>query len=219
MTEAGPPVQRFHEIDYILSAYASNGFTYSDAADVPGPGLAPYLRLVARDPARGTTAVQQIDDLLAIGLSAEEIADEVNALPRIQPPAGMTIEDCLRIARDHIDRFLQDQSQAHRLKPRNQQEWEERFPMLDQLLGAYFCQDFPDWYATWQEAIDDYVAGMGGEEAGHAAEEITELLTLVDSAEELEQATHILGLELLPPRGMTLRRWLENMRHRITSKA
>ncbi|MEV8596628.1 contact-dependent growth inhibition system immunity protein [Streptomyces sp. NPDC052012] len=214
MTEAGPPAQRFHEIHHVLSAYASSGFTYSDAADVPGPGLAPYLRLVARDPARGATAVQQIDELLAIGLSAEGIADEVNALPRIQPPAGMTVEDCLRIARDQIHRALQDR----RLKPRSPQEWEERFPILDQLLGAYFCQDFPCWYATWQEAIDDYVGDMSGEEAGDAAEEITELLALVDSDQELKQATHILGLELLPPRGMTLRRWLEGMRQRIISK-
>ncbi|KUL24491.1 contact-dependent growth inhibition system immunity protein [Streptomyces regalis] len=217
MTESSPPGQRFYEIDHLLTAYARSGFTFSDTAEVPSPGLTSYLRVVARDPARGATAVQQIDDLLAVGLFAEEIADEVDPLPRIQPPVGMSVEDCLRIARDHIHRVLQDPSQVQHVNPQNRWEWKETFPLLSQLLGAYFCQDFPDWYATWEEAIDDYLGDMGGEEARRAAEEITEILAIVDSDQELKQATHILGLELLPPRGMTLRRWLENMRYRITS--
>ncbi|MCT9077220.1 contact-dependent growth inhibition system immunity protein [Streptomyces fulvoviolaceus] len=217
MTESSPPGQRFYEIDHLLTAYARSGSTFSDTAEVPGPGLTSYLRVVARDPARGATAVQQIDDLLAVGLFAEEIADEVDPLPRIQPPAGMSVEDCLRIARDHIYRVLQEPSQVQRVNPQNRWEWKETFPFLSQLLGAYFGQDFPDWYATWEEAIDDYLGDMGGEEARHTAEEVTEFLTIVESDQELKQATHILGLELLPPRGMTLRRWLESMRHRITS--
>ncbi|MBC2907982.1 contact-dependent growth inhibition system immunity protein [Streptomyces cupreus] len=217
MTEPGPPGQRFYEIDHLLTAYARHGSTFSDTAAAPGPGLASYLRVVARDPARGARAVQQIDDLLAVGLFAEEIADEVDPLPRIQPPAGMSVEDCLRVARDYINRVLQDPSQVPLVKPQNRWEWKETFPFLSQLLGAYFCQDFPDWYATWEEAIDDYVGDMGGEESGRVAEEITEFLALVESDQELKQATHMLGLELLPPKGMKLRRWLENMRHRITS--
>ncbi|CCK29135.1 hypothetical protein BN159_4756 [Streptomyces davaonensis JCM 4913] len=103
------------------------------------------------------------------------------------------------------------------MNSQNAWEWNERFLALSQLLGAYFCQDFPDWYGSWEEAIDDYLGDMDGEEAGRAAEEITQILAIVTSDQELKQATHILGLELLPPRGMTLRRWLEGMRHRISS--
>ncbi|MCT7353739.1 contact-dependent growth inhibition system immunity protein [Streptomyces sp. 15-116A] len=127
----------------------------------------------------------------------------------------MSIEDCLHIAREHVHRSLLGLSQ--RVKPQNERERQERFPTLGRLLGAYFCQDFPDWYATWEEAIDDYLSAMDEEEAEDTAEEIADLLALVDSNQELAQATDILGLEHRPPRGMTLRRWLESMRHRITS--
>ncbi|MFF4802759.1 contact-dependent growth inhibition system immunity protein [Streptomyces sp. NPDC001351] len=192
---------------------------FSDTAEAPGPGLASYLRIVARDPARGVVAVQQLDEILTIGLFSEEIADEIAWLPEIRPPMGMSVEDCLRISRSHISRVLQDPSQVSQENPQNSWEWKERFPALGQLLGAYLNQDFPDFYDSWQEAVDDYRNEMDGDDVRNSVNEITELLAIVRSDEELEQATDALGLELLPPKGTNLRQWLESMRHRMTATA
>lgn len=212
-----PPGQRFYEVSGLLETYANTGFVFSDTAEAPGPGLASYLRIVARDPARGVVAVQQLDELLTIGLFSEEIADEIAWLPEIRPPMGMSVEDCLRISRNHISRVLQDPTQVPQMNPQNSWEWKERFPALGQLFGAYLNQDCPDFYASWEEAIDDYRNEMDAEDVRNSANEITELLTIVRSDQELDQASDALGLELLPPTGTTLRQWLENMRYRITS--
>lgn len=216
MSQALPPGQRFYELSELLEAYANTGFTFSDTAKTPGPGLASYLRIAARDPTRAATAVHQIEDLLSVGLFSEEIADDVENLPHIRPPMGAGVEDCLRIARDHLNRFLEDPSLVPRINPQNAWEWNERFPALSQLLGAYFCRDFPEWYASRDEALNDYLNDME-EDARHAADEITELLFIVHSDQELEQAVTALGSYVLPPADMTLRQWLESMRHRITS--
>ncbi|MFI6440002.1 contact-dependent growth inhibition system immunity protein [Streptomyces sp. NPDC050759] len=217
MNQAPPPEPRFYELGELLEAYANTGFMFSDTAETPGPALASYLRIAARDPARAATAVRQIEELISIGLFSEEIADDVEDLPHIRPPMGTSVEDCLRVARDHLNRFLQDPSQIPPVNPQNNWEWNERFPALSQLLGAYFHQDFSSFYDSREEALDEYVSEVLPEDRAQAAQEIIELLTMVSSDQELDTAATALGLDLLPPDGMSLRQWLELIRHRIAA--
>lgn len=215
MSQELPPEPRFYELSALLSAYAYTGFMFSDTPETPGPGLASYLRIAARDPARAETAVQQIDELLTVGLFSEEIADDVENIPHIRPPMGTSVEDCLRIARDHLCRLLQDPSRIPQANPQNRWEWNERFPELSQLLGAYFHQDFSYFYDSRDQALDEYVSEVPPEERSQAAQEVGELLTMVSSDQELDTATTALGLDLLPPEGMSLRLWLELIRDRV----
>ncbi|WP_406260714.1 contact-dependent growth inhibition system immunity protein [Streptomyces chartreusis] len=216
MSQALPPGPRFHELSDLLEAYTDTGYTFSDTAETPGPGLASYLRIAARNPARATTAIAQIDDLLSVGLFSGEIADDVEDLPHIRPPMGTSVEDCLRIAREHLRRLLQDPSQIPQTNPQTVWEWNERLPELSQFLGGYLHQNYSDFHATPDDAIDEYVAESAPEHRAQAAQEITELLTMVSSDQELDTATTALGLDLLPPQGTSLRRWLELIRRRIT---
>ncbi|MFE6172912.1 contact-dependent growth inhibition system immunity protein [Streptomyces sp. NPDC056464] len=215
MSQGLPSEPRFYELGGLLAAYASADFMFQDTADIAGPSLASYLRIAARDPARAVTAVRQIDELLSFGLFSEEIADDVENIPHIVPPMGTSVEDCLRIARDHLNRFLEDPSRVPQMNPQNTWEWIERFPELSQLLGAYFHRDFSYIYDSRDEALDEYVSQSKPEERAQAAQEITEILTMVPSDEELDTATTALGLDLLPPKGMSLRQWLELIRQRI----
>ncbi|MFG2788761.1 contact-dependent growth inhibition system immunity protein [Streptomyces sp. NPDC048419] len=216
MSQELPAGQRFYALDDLLGAYADAGFAFTDTAETPGPGLASYLRIAAREPARAETAVQQIDDLLSAGLFSDEIADEVEYLPHIRPPMGTSVEDCLRIARDHLNRFLQDPSKVPPMNPQNHWEWNERFPELGQLLGGYFHQDFSDFYDSHDEALDEYISEVLPEDQAKAAQEIRELLAMVTSDQELKTATAALGLSYSPPRGMSHRQWLQHIRQRIT---
>lgn len=217
MSHAPRPEPRFYELADLLKAYAYTGFTFTDTTETPGPGLASYLRIAARDPVRAETAVQQIDELLSVGLFSEEIADDVEDLPHIRPPMGTSVEDCLRIARDHLYRLLQDPSRVPQMNPQNAWEWNERFPELSQLLGAYFHRDFSYIYDSRDEALDEYVSQSRPEDRAQAAQEITEILAIVTSDQELDTATTALGLDLLPPQAMTLRQWLGLIRQRITA--
>ncbi|WP_121749490.1 contact-dependent growth inhibition system immunity protein [Streptomyces sp. E2N166] len=217
MSQSLPPGHRFHELSDLLEAYACADFTFSDTAEAPGPALSAYLRTAARDPARAATAIRQIDDLLSVGLFSEEIADEVELLPHIRPPMGASVEECLRVVRGHLHRLLRDPSQIPQVNPQSAWEWNERFPSLGQLLGAYFHRDFSDIYASREEALDEYVSEAEPEDRVQTAQEIGELLTMMSSDQELRTATTALGLDLLPPRGMSLRKWLESIRRRIAA--
>ncbi|MGY0069247.1 contact-dependent growth inhibition system immunity protein [Streptomyces sp. QTS137] len=217
MSQELPPGHRFHELGNLLAAYTYTGFTFSDTTETPGPGLASYLRIAARGPERAAVAIRQIDDLLAVGLSSEEIADDVECLPHIRPPMGTSVEDCLRLARDHLHRFLQDPSQVPPANPQTPWEWNERFPGLSQLLGAYFHRDFSYIYGSRDEALDEYVSETEPEDRAQTVREIGELLAMVSSDQELHTAAAALGLDLLPPRGMSLRQWLESLPQRIAA--
>ncbi|MGW5468127.1 contact-dependent growth inhibition system immunity protein [Streptomyces chartreusis] len=217
MSQAVPSEPRFYELSDLLKAYAYSGFTFTDTAETPGPGLASYLRIAARDPARAETAVQQIDELLSVGLFSEEIAEDVENIPHIRPPMGTSVEDCLRITREHLHRFLQDPSRVPQMNPQNAWEWNERFPELSQFLGAYLHRNYSEFYASPEAAIDEYVSEAEPEDRVQATQEITELLTMVSSDQELDTATTALGLDLLPPQGTSLRQWLELIRRRITA--
>ncbi|MGY6023156.1 contact-dependent growth inhibition system immunity protein [Streptomyces spinosirectus] len=216
MTQEPPSQGRFYELAELLNAYTYTDLSFSDTPETPGPGLASYLRTAARDPARAETAVQQIEDLLSVGLFSDEIADDVDDLPHINPPLGKSVEDCLRVVRDHLYRFLQDPARVPQMNPQTRWEWDERFPELGQLLGGYFHQNFPDFYGSRDEALDEYIAELPREDREKTAQEIKELLDIAQSEQELDTATSALGLGLLPPDGMTLRQWLEFVRQRIS---
>ncbi|EPD54750.1 contact-dependent growth inhibition system immunity protein [Streptomyces sp. HGB0020] len=218
MSQPPPPEPRYYELGELLEAYAETGFEFTDTVETPGPGLASYLRIAARDPARAETAVRQIDDLLSVGLFSEEIADDVEDLPHIRPPMGVSVEDCLRIAREHLIRFLQDPSQVPSMKPQNHWEWNERFPGLGQLLGAYFHQHFLSFYDSYDDALDDYVSEVLPEDKVQVAQDIDELLAMVPSEQELDSVTSILGLGYRPPQGMTHRQWLQQIRQRLSNE-
>ncbi|MCX5060178.1 contact-dependent growth inhibition system immunity protein [Streptomyces sp. NBC_00201] len=217
MSQPPPPGQRFDELGSLLQAYAQTGFTFADTAETPGPGLASYLRIAARDPERAATALRQIDDLLSVGLFSEETADEVENLPHIRPPMGASVEDCLRIVRGHLYQLLQDPSRVPYVNPQNSWEWNERFPALSQLLGAYFHRDFSYIYDSRDEALDEYVSEALPEDRAQAVQEMGELLAMASSDQELDTATEALGLDLLPPQGMSLRQWLEMICRRVAS--
>lgn len=217
MSQALPPGPRFYELSDLLEAYTDTGYTFSDTTETPGPGLASYLRIAARNPARATTAIAQIDDLLSVGPFSEEVADDVEDLPHIRPQMGTSVEDCLRIAREHLHRLLQDPSRIPQTNPQTVWEWNERLPELSQFLGGYLHQNYSDFHSSPDDAVDEYIAESAPEHRAQAAREITDLLTMVSSDPELDTATTALGLDLLPPQGTSLRQWLELIRRRITT--
>ena len=212
MTQSMPPGHRFSEVQDLLASYADSGFAFTDTPDTPGPGLSSYIRVVLLDRERGAEAVRQLDDLLSLGVFAEEIADDVELFPRVAPPPGMSVDECLRLARDHIANSLEHPDRYSLVPPRSGWEWEERFPALEQLLGIYFNQDFADFYSSHAEALNSYLSGMTMEDFRAVVREIPEVLSIVSSEEELWNAAQELGLEVYPPKGRTLSQWLLDVR-------
>ncbi|BFO17218.1 hypothetical protein SHKM778_36060 [Streptomyces sp. KM77-8] len=51
--------------------------------------------------------------------------------------------------------------------PQSRWEYRERFPELSQFLGGHFHQDFFDEYASYTEAVDDYLAGASETDRGN----------------------------------------------------
>ncbi|MFD7060819.1 contact-dependent growth inhibition system immunity protein [Streptomyces sp. NPDC059906] len=163
-----------------------------------GPALSGYLRIVSQDPRRAATAVQQLDDLLLVGLQSSEIAGDVELFPKIEPPAGRSVEDCLRIIRAHLVRQLENPVPAAQSLPTGSWEARARFPELHQFLGSYFHQDFFDEYAS-------------RDDRNQLATDISRLLTLAGTDGELKQAVSLLGMEVSPPAGADIRRWLRDV--------
>ncbi|MFH9404406.1 contact-dependent growth inhibition system immunity protein [Streptomyces sp. NPDC017638] len=205
-----PTDDRFQELRRLLQAYEQPSHGFDDTMEVPGTALSAYLRVAAFVPERAARAVREIHDLLAAGLFSDEIADDVDLLPRIHPPQGVGVEDCLRVVQAHLERFLATPPPPRRsLRPRIPWEWRERFPALTQFLGAYFYQDSLKLeYGSHAEAVDDYLSGEPTEDIEKAAVEIDELLKLDQSEDQLREATATLGLEEPLPTGVSLRQWL-----------
>lgn len=80
------PTDRFRELRDLLRAYESTGHAFDDTLEAPGAALSSYLRTSAFAPGRAEAAAREIDDLLAVGLFSDEIADDVDLLPHIEPP-------------------------------------------------------------------------------------------------------------------------------------
>ncbi|WBO65378.1 contact-dependent growth inhibition system immunity protein [Streptomyces camelliae] len=204
---------RFHELSRLLSAYESTGEVFDDTLEAPGRALNSYLRTAARTPDRAAAAVREIDDLLEVGLFSDEIAGDVDLLPHIEPPRGASVEDCLRVVRHHLSRYLTaPPAPDPTIRPQTSWEWRERFPALAHFLGAYFYQDSLEIeYHSHAEAMDDYLTGELNEDLEQAASEATEFLTLNPSEDELGEAASVLGLREPPPDGISLRRWLTDI--------
>ncbi|MEU8567604.1 contact-dependent growth inhibition system immunity protein [Streptomyces pathocidini] len=203
--------ERFPALHELLDSYASDGYIFTDTADRPGPALQAYARLAHDSPDRLELVLREIDDLLRIGLFSEEIADDVDLLPHIEPPAGVTVEQCLRVIRDHLVRMGDGEFLVQFTAPETSWEWRARFPELHQLLGAYFHQDFSLDYDSHQEALDDYLSGASTADIRQAADQIRAFLSLIGTDQELGRAAQTLGLEVYPPKGVPLRQWLTDI--------
>ncbi|MFE9816619.1 contact-dependent growth inhibition system immunity protein [Streptomyces sp. NPDC005773] len=215
---ASPPSPgfRFHEVQALLEAYAAHDYTFTDTPESPGSALSAYLRIASTDPQRVAAAVQQLDDLLRTGLFSPEIADEVALFPEVKPSSGRSVEDCLRIIREHLVRQLQNSTPKSQTLPHNAWERRERFPELNQFLGAYFHQDFSDEYASYKEAIDDYLSGASEHDLDRLLRDITELLTMATTDRYLKQTASDLGMDVSPPPGVGLRQWLNDVAEIVT---
>lgn len=211
------PGFRFYEVQDLLAAYAAQDYTFSDSPEAPGPALSAYLRVVSQDPRRAATAVQQLDELLLAGLESSEIADDVELLPEIKPPSGRSVEDCLRVIRGHLVRQLENPAPAPQSLPTGKWEYGERFPELNQFLGGYFHQDFFEEYASYSDAVDDYLAGASESDRDQLVRDISDLLSLATTDRELKQAVSILGMDVSPPSGTGIRQWLSDV-HGIVSR-
>ncbi|MET8819708.1 contact-dependent growth inhibition system immunity protein [Streptomyces rochei] len=208
MSSLPGPGFRFYEVQDLLAAYAAHDHTFSDSPEAPGPALSEYLRIVAQDPRRATTAVEQIDELLLVGLESSEIADDVELLPKIEPPSGRSVEDCLRVIRGHLVRQIANPVPATPSLPAYKWEDRARFPELNQFLGAYFHQDFFDEYASYDDAVDDYLAGASDSDRDQLVRDISDLLSLTTADRDLKQAATVLGMDVAPPSGTGIRQWL-----------
>ncbi|MFJ9966609.1 hypothetical protein [Streptomyces avermitilis] len=96
---------RLQELRQLLYAYEETGYAFDDTVETPGTALSAYLRTASYAPERARAAAREIDDLLAVGLFNDDIADDVDLLPRVNPPKGVGVEDCLRAVRQHLKRF------------------------------------------------------------------------------------------------------------------
>ncbi|MFH8973575.1 contact-dependent growth inhibition system immunity protein [Streptomyces sp. NPDC017890] len=211
MTLSPGPGFRFYEVQELLEAYAAHDYTFTDTPEAPGPALSAYLRIVSTDPQRAITAVHQLDGILRAGLFSPEIADDIELFPKIEPPSGHGVEDCLRIIREHLVRHLGSPAPQSRTLPQNKWECRERFPELNQFLGAHFHQDFSDEYTSHAEAIDDYLSGASGTDLDQLGRDISGLLAMAATDKDLKRAVSLLGMDVSPPSGLGVRRWLEEV--------
>ncbi|MGW1183835.1 contact-dependent growth inhibition system immunity protein [Streptomyces drozdowiczii] len=203
------PTDRFRELRDLLRAYESTGHTFDDTLEAPGAALSSYLRTSAFAPGRADAAAREIDDLLAVGLFSDEIADDVDLLPHIEPPKGVGVEDCLRAVRHHLGNFLAKRPAPKAdLRPQTSWEWRHRFPALSHLLTSYFHQDFSLEYESRAEAIDDYLSAAAPEDHAAVVQEVDGFLTVNPSDDDLAEAARVLGLRVTPPSDVTLRQWL-----------
>ncbi|MFF3910489.1 contact-dependent growth inhibition system immunity protein [Streptomyces sp. NPDC001848] len=213
-----PVDDRFHELRRLLRAYEQPGYAFDDTVEAPGVALSAYLRTTAFAPERAAAAAREIQDLLTVGLFSDEVADDVELFPHIRPPQGVSVEECLRVVLQHLERFLAAPPPPRTsVRPEIAWEWRERFPALAHFLGAYFYQDSLKLeYESHEEAVDDYLSGESTEDIRKAASEIGEVLDLNPSADELAEAAATLGLNEPPPTGLSLRQWLINIQGVLT---
>jgi hypothetical protein len=210
--------ERFPELHELLNSYAFAGNTFTDTVEEPGPALQAYVRQAVRKPGLLDQVIAEIDDLLQVGLFSDEIADDVDILPHVDPPAGCTVEQCLTLIRSHLERIRNGGAYQHSGLPQTDWEWWKQFPELRHLLAAYFHQDFSRFYASHREALDDYFSGNPTDDLAEAAREITSFLYLVESDSELDEAAQVLGLMVYPPEGVSLRQWLTDVQSIITHR-
>ncbi|GHJ99410.1 hypothetical protein SY2F82_12080 [Streptomyces sp. Y2F8-2] len=203
--------ERFPALHELLNSYADAGYSFTDTPEKPGVALQAYVRQVMRTSGTLDSVIAEIDDLLQVGLFNEEIADDVDLLPHINPPAGHTVEQCLATIRSHLDRIRNGGAYEKSPVPRTGWEWKKQFPEIWMLLGARFNQEFSRFYASHREALDDHLSLNDEESLTELVKELEYVLSAIESDAELEQVADILGLQVYPPEGLTLRQWLTEM--------
>ncbi|MGW6357654.1 contact-dependent growth inhibition system immunity protein [Streptomyces sp. NPDC055092] len=208
--------ERFPQLHDLLNSYAFAGNTFTDTVETPGPGLQAYVRQALSTPGLLDEVIGEIEDLLQVSLFSNEIADDVDILPHIEPPEGCKVEQCFEVARAHLERIRNGGAYQHSDLPQTDWEWRKQFPELGHLLAGYFHQDFSRFYASHREALDDYFTGNPPEMFAQAAEEIRSFTELPTSDSDLDQATRILGLSIYPPEGVSLRHWLTDVQDILT---
>ena len=208
--------ERFPALHELLDSYADAGYSFTDTPEEPGVALQAYVRQAVRTSGTLDPVIAEIDDLLQVGLFGEEIADDVDLLPRINPPAGYTVEQCLATARSHLDRIRNGGAYDKSPVPQTEWEWRKQFPELGMLLGARFSQEFPRFYTTHEEALDDHLSLNDEESLNKLVRELEYILSLISSDVDLGRVTEMLGLQVYPPEGVSLRQWLIDMQGTIT---
>ncbi|MEE1940520.1 contact-dependent growth inhibition system immunity protein [Streptomyces sp. TRM 70361] len=205
------PGFRFSEVQKILAAYAAVDCVFTDTSEWPGPALESHLGEAAQNPESAAKALRQIDDLLSVDLFSAEIRDEVALMPQVSPTGGRSVEESFWIIRKHLVSFLEGDLERPVVPPQKPEEWRERSPEISHLLGAYFHQDSLNIYASHREAVDDYISGTPAEDRRRAAKEGLTLLRMVEDKERLEDAVLAVGMQVYPPRGVRLRRWMTDL--------
>lgn len=218
MSSVQPPGFRFGELQQLLNGYTRFGATFTDTPEAPGPALAAFLRIAAGEPRRASDVTREIDDLLQVGLFSDEIADDVDLMPRIQPRQGLSVEDSFRIIRGHLHQFIENPSPRPTDPPQSGWEWVERFPELNQFIGGYFHQDFLLEYSSFDEATADYLSTATDDVLNQLLDEIRELLSLPCSDTDLKAATEAFGMGVRPPGGQTFRQWINAVGTTVTSR-
>ncbi|MEV6398029.1 contact-dependent growth inhibition system immunity protein [Streptomyces sp. NPDC051907] len=160
-----------------------------DADESTGTSMA--RRLIAAQP--GERALVELTDLVARGSGEQSLslAAELTAAANTQ-----RMEQALSEARDRrLDR--------ERLR--------ERFPHVHHLLRGYFHLSFVAGSLSHAEAVDSYLTLTPKEELRKTAEELSSLVTEMDSRTRLARAVRSLGLSAATPRGVSLSQWLTDV--------
>ena len=117
----------------------------------------------------------------------------------------------------HLVAFTEAGERAAVGTPETSWEWRERFPNLHNLLGGYYHQNVSDVYPGLSRnnldevVLADYFATHWGYEVAATVFEIDELLAMGSGAEFLKTATSELGLEIVPPGGLSYEEWLSTI--------
>ncbi|MGW5481650.1 contact-dependent growth inhibition system immunity protein [Streptomyces sp. NPDC004008] len=207
--------ERFPALHELLDSYADAGYCFTDTPEEPGAALQAYVRQAMRTSGTLDAVIAEIDDLLQVGLFSDEVADDVDLLPHINPRAGHTVEQCLATIRSHLDRIRCGGAYEKSAVPQTDWEWTKRFPEIWTLLGAHFNQEFSRFYASHQEALDDHLSLNDEESLNELVKELEYFLSVIKTDAELERAADTLGLQVYPPAGVPLRQWLTDMQGTI----
>jgi hypothetical protein len=162
-------------------------------------------------------ATAEILDTLKRGLEDPQVVSDMATMPRMNVPDGRTREDCLRMMVPHLVAFTEAGEQAVASVPETSWEWRERLPNLSNLLGGYYHQDVGYVYpGLKRDSLDevvlaDYFATNPHDEVAAAVFEINELLAMGSDENFFKMAATELGLELIPPSGLSYERWLSTV--------
>ncbi|GAA1990260.1 contact-dependent growth inhibition system immunity protein [Catenulispora subtropica] len=211
-----PWAERLPELRLLLDAYSSvqRQERFTDTPDSPSKAMRSYLRMAIFYPGRAFRATAEILDTLKRGLDDPEVMSEMASMMPILAPDGRTREDCLRMMIPHLVAFTEAGERAVVGKPETSWEWRERLPNLSTLLGGYYHQDVsyehpgPDGTLDEEAVLADYFATKSHDEAAATVFEINELLAMGSDEKFLDMATSKLGVEVVPPPGLSHEEWL-----------